>query len=157
MESRLIRVVLLLSALLLPSCGPRNDSGEARVLVEEAWARPMPVAVGGGPSGVNSAVYLTLRNEGGAPDRLVAGETPVAEALEIHESRVEDGIMRMRPVEGVRIPPGGAVELRPGGLHLMLLNLRTSLAEGDTIELSLRFESSGARRVLVPVRSSGER
>jgi periplasmic copper chaperone A len=157
MEPRLICLVLVLAALALCSCGSGEDPGQARITVEGAWARPMSVLTGESASGVNSAVYLTLRNEGGSSDRLVAGETPVAEALEVHESRMEDGVMRMRPVDGVRVPAGGAVELKPGGLHLMLLNLRTSLTEGDTISLSLRFEGSGTRGILVPVRSAGER
>jgi periplasmic copper chaperone A len=158
MKTRIPRVAVLLAAVLLPACGWGEGSGGEGLAVEGAWARPMTVVEGGpSPSGVHSAVYLTLRN-GGGPDRLLGGETDVAEVLEIHESRMEDGIMRMRPVEGgIRIPAGSVAELRPGGLHLMLLDLRASLVEGDTLVLSLQFEESGTREVRVPVRPVGER
>ncbi len=89
------------------------------------------------------------------PDRLLGGETTVASALEIHESREEDGVMRMRPVEGIDLPPGGEAELRPGGLHVMLLGLTRSLMPGDTITLTLRFQRSGEVVVRVPVRLAG--
>ena len=153
------RSAVALAAALLTACGSGEGSGVEGIVVEGAWARPMAVMAGGpSPSGIHSAVYLSLRNEGARPDRLVAGEAEMAEAVEIHESRMESGVMRMRPVDGgIRIPAAGVVELRPGGLHLMLLNLRASLVEGDTLVLSLRFEESGTREVLVPVRSAGER
>ena len=159
MKTRILRVAVLLAAVLLPACGWGERSGAEDLAVEGAWARPMSVVEGGpSPSGVHSAVYLTLRNGGRGSERLLGGETEVAEVLEIHESRMEDGIMRMRPVEGgIRIPAGSVAELRPGGLHLMLLNLRASLVEGDTLVLSLQFEESGTREILVPVRPVGER
>jgi periplasmic copper chaperone A len=149
--------VAFLAAALLAGCGSQAGSGSGGgIVVEGAWARPMPVMAGEpSPSGVNSAVYLTLRNLGPLPDRLAAGETPAAESVEIHESRMEDGIMKMRPVDGIGIPAGAVVELQPGGLHLMLLNLRSSLVEGDTVALSLRFEEAGSLDVRVPVRAGG--
>jgi len=66
--------------------------------------------------------------------------------------------MRMRRVEGgIPVAPGEGVELRPGGLHLMLMNLRASLVEGDTLVLSLYFEEAGYQEILVPVRAAGSR
>jgi periplasmic copper chaperone A len=153
----MMRIVILSGAVLLTACGSGEGAGHADLLVEGAWARPMAVPAGApSPSGIHSAVYLTLRNGGAVPVRLSGGETPVAGALEIHESRMEDGIMRMRRLEdGIPIPAGGGVELRPGGLHLMLLNLRESVVEGDTLLISLQFDGLGTREVQVPVRLAG--
>lgn len=132
-----------------PPAGPELE-------IEGAWVRAMPIpeaSAEGAP--MNTAAYLVLRNEGGTPDRLLGGVTAVASALELHESREEEGIMRMRPVEGIDLPPRGRVELRPGGLHLMLLGIDRPLAEGDTVELELRFQRSGTLSVRAPVRFAG--
>jgi len=106
------------------------------------------------PAGANSAVYLVLENQGGGPDRLLGGETEAAAGVEIHESRLEDGIMRMRKVGEVEVPAGSRVDLSPGGIHLMLLDIREALVEGDSITLLLRFRESGSRSLRVPVRRS---
>ncbi|MFX5085066.1 copper chaperone PCu(A)C, partial [Acinetobacter baumannii] len=72
---------------------------------------------------------MTLRNRGAVPDRLVGAETPAARSVEIHEQRMEDGVMRMRPLPGgVPLPPGETVTLGPGGTHLMLVGPTRALA-----------------------------
>jgi periplasmic copper chaperone A len=159
MTARIVGMSLLASAVLLQACGSGEGAGGGGVVVEDAWARPMAVPEDGpSPPGIHSAAYMILRNDGGSPDRLVGGEISGAESLEIHESRMEDGIMRMRRVSGgIPVAPGERVELRPGGLHLMLMNLGASLVEGDTLVLSLHFEVSGHQEVLVPVRAAGSR
>jgi periplasmic copper chaperone A len=157
--ARIMGMHILAAAVLLQACSPGEGAGGEGVVVEDGWARPMAVPEDGpSPSGIHSAVYMILRNGGGSPDRLVGGETGVAESLEIHESRMEDGIMRMRRVEGgIPVAPGEGVELRPGGMHLMLLNLTASLVEGDTLTLSLHFEEGGPQEIRVPVRAAGSR
>jgi len=102
--------------------------------------------------GTSSAVYLQVRNPGPRADRLIGGESPSASRVEIHESRMEGDVMRMRRVEGLLVPGGGEVDLMPGGLHLMLLGLRESLIPGDTLSLTLDFERAGPVHVRVPVR-----
>jgi len=156
---RIMGMHFLAAAVLLQACGSGEGAGGGGVVVEDAWARPMAVPEdGASPPGIHSAAYMILRNDGDSPDRLVGGETWVAESVEIHESRMEDEVMRMRRVEGgIPVAPGEGVELRPGGLHLMLMNLRASLVEGDTIILSLHFEESGHQEVVVPVRAAGSR
>jgi len=117
----------------------------------------MPLLEGEVGIGTNSAVYLRLQNRGGIADRLMGGETSFAEGLEIHESLMVDDVMRMREVDGLEVPSRGAVELKPGGTHIMLLGLTRSLLEGEQIDLTLRFQRSGDLTITVPVRTgSGE-
>ena len=137
-------------------CGGGDRPSEPELVVEGAWARATTVSGLPGQTGnVNSAVYLVLRNEGGVPDRFLGGMTPVAASLELHQSMEEAGVMRMQALEGIDVPAGGQVELRPGGVHIMLLGLEASLMEGDTVEMTLRFQRSGTLSVRVPVRSVG--
>ncbi len=129
------------------------------VAVEGAWARP-------GEKGGTSAVYFTVRNTGGVDDRLTGASTDVAGETPLHETVAEGGdagagmqmqmpqggMMRMRPVEAVSVPAGGTVEFKPGGLHVMLMDLKRDLKPGDTFSLTLKFEKAGARSVEVTVR-----
>jgi hypothetical protein len=71
--------------------------------------------------------------------------------VEIHESSVEDGVMRMRPVDGVTVSAGALVALEPGGLHIMLMAVSRSLLAGDTIDVTLSFERSAPLAIRVPV------
>jgi copper(I)-binding protein len=146
----------LLALLALLACG-RGGEGPA-LSVENAWARAMKVEVGeeGPLPGINSAVYMEIRNRGRGPDRLLGGETAAAAGVELHESVLEGDVMRMRRVEGVDLPPGETVALRPGGLHIMLLDLQRSLLAGDTLVLTLRFETAPPASIRVPVRGPGE-
>jgi copper(I)-binding protein len=107
------------------------------------------------PAGANTAVYLTLANEGDEEEVLVGGETPVAGAVEIHESRLEGDVMRMERVQELALPGGNRVVLEPGGLHLMLLGLDRALEAGDTLTLTLHFGASEPQTLLVPVRPPG--
>lgn len=100
-----------------------------------------------------SAVYLALENRGAAADRLVAAHTDAASVVEIHETQMEAGVMRMRPLEnGLEIPAGGGVMLEPGGYHIMLFDLPRDLLPGDAIALTLVFESGAEVVIGAPVR-----
>jgi len=102
------------------------------------------------------AGYLTIRNTGSAADTLVSVETSVAGRGEIHDMTMTDGVMRMRRLaDGIEIPAGGTVALKPGGMHLMLMDLKQRLAEGETITVTLRFKSGAAGDVVLPVRPLG--
>lgn len=153
---------LLLLALLAAACAP-NDApnatadpsaprtdGVAEVHVEDAWVRP----VRGTPTApTNSAAYFTLRNRGDARAHLVAASVEGVEITEIHETTMDDGVMRMRPAERVEVPPGEEVAFQPAGLHVMLLGVRQELAEGDTLGLTLRFEDGTTHTAQALVRS----
>lgn len=133
--------------LLLGACsnGPQGPS----ITVEEPWARQSPMAMG------NGAAYMIIKNSGNEADTLTGASTGIANVAELHETTMENDVMRMRPVEGQRIeiPAGGQVELKPGGLHVMLMDLKQQINPGDTFELTLQFEKSGEQKVQVEVRS----
>jgi uncharacterized protein YcnI/copper(I)-binding protein len=108
------------------------------ITVEAPWSRATP---GGVKIGVG---YMRIVNHGAEPDRLVAGTVAVASRFELHESSDVGGVASMRPVEGgLIIPAGGSVELKPGGFHAMLVDLKQPLKEGDVIRGTLVFEKAG--------------
>lgn len=122
---------------------------EAGVAVEQAWARATPGAVRTG------AAYLTLVNKGKESDRLVGMSTPVADSASLHETKMEGGIMQMRPLGAVDLAPGKRLELKPGGNHIMLEGLKHPLKEGEHFPLTLTFERAGSREVTVMVGKVG--
>ncbi len=104
-----------------------------------------PYATPSIPGAANGAAYFRgIRNRGSAPDHLIAASSPVAQRVELHEMTMEGGIMRMREVDGIALPPGQTVSMRHGqGYHLMLMNLKAPLADGERFDLTLRFERAG--------------
>ena len=118
------------------------------ISVEHVWARASPK---GAPNGVT---YLTLGNFGAKADRLVGATSPVAETVQIHEEKTEDGVSKMRQLETIEIPPGSRVTLKPSGIHLMM-KLRQQLHEGQSFPLTLTFEKADAVEVTVKVGKVG--
>ncbi len=103
------------------------------------WSRATPAGakVGGG--------YLTIENTGSAPDRLVSISVPFAGRAEIHEMAMKEGVMTMRPLEnGVEVPAGAKVEFKPGGYHIMFMELKQQLNQGDSMKGTLTFEKAGS-------------
>lgn len=99
-----------------------------------------------------SAVYMVIENRGESADRLIAVATEVSNMVQIHQTTVVDGVAQMGEVEGgVEIPAGGIAELRPGGYHIMLMNLTGDLVEGTVVTVTLTFEVAGEVTVQVPV------
>ena len=122
----------------------------AAIQIEKPWARATP---GGASTG---AAYMTLDNKSNAEDRLIGASSDIAGTVQIHEMKVVDGIMRMREVAGgLAIPAGGAVALKPGGYHVMLIGLKKPLKAGDGFPLTLRFQKAGNVSVTVPVEAMG--
>lgn len=138
----------ILAALTLAGCG--DDAAPPRIEVAQPWARETA------PGQSSAAVYLTVRNRGGR-DQLTAAATSAAASATIHGTDYSGGIARMRALpEGVAIPEGGTLELRPGGTHIMLAGLKTGLQAGATVPLKLSFQSAGSRNIQVRVVRAGE-
>ncbi|MFC3723336.1 DUF1775 domain-containing protein [Neoaquamicrobium sediminum] len=117
--------------------------------ITAAWARAM---LPGQPAGGG---YLTIANKGDEADRLVGASASAADRVEIHTMEVVDDVMVMRPVEGaLEIPAGETVELKPGGLHIMFLDVSDPFREGGTVAITLEFEKAGSVDVGLPVRSA---
>lgn len=121
---------------------------------EGAWSRPAMSMAGHGHSGGGmGAVFVTLINEGEAPDRLLSAQCEVADVVELHETIVEDNVAKMQPVAGgIDVPARGRVELKPGGYHVMLIGLRRPLMAGERFPVVLQFEHSGALTIEAVVR-----
>lgn len=154
MRIRTVFVYLLVVLLLSVSTGVAAQGMDEEAETEcgitylfNAWARPAA------PGTPNSAVYGLLVNLQGEMDTLVSASTGAAEVVELHEVTMGEGdVMQMRPVEGgFAIPPASYLELKPGGLHIMLINLTEPLVEGEQIELTLTFEHAGDVVLTVPV------
>jgi len=121
-----------------------------RIVIENAWALPLPAVA------VNGASYLTIRNHAQdeeSADRLIGGQSPIAEQVEIHNMIHSDGQMKMQKAERVEIPAQGTVEFKPGATHIMLINLTKPLVEGEMFPLTLEFEKAGAVDVMVMISS----
>jgi periplasmic copper chaperone A len=108
------------------------------VKVVHPWTRATP------PGAATGAGYLKLVNSGLTPVRLIGGTTPVAQRIEIHVMSMDGGVMRMRPTQGVDIAPGATAELKPGGLHLMLIGLNRQLMPEEMVPVTLMF-ADGAK------------
>ena len=105
---------------------------------------------------MTGAVYMTLDNKSGTADRLTGASSDVADKLQIHEMKVENGVMQMREVaDGLAIPAGGSVVLKPGSRHVMLIGLKKPLTAGEKFSLTLTFEKAGNISVSVPVQAMG--
>ena len=121
----------------------------ADVKIENAWARATP------PGAKIGAGYMTIHNSGATADRLVGASSPAAAKVETHVTTRDGDISRMRPVKGYDIPANGTFQLTPGGSHLMLMDLKAPLREGDKVPLVLRFQRSGEVKVELEVRPLG--
>ena len=138
----------IVSALLLVVAGCGQEHTGDPIVVRDAWIREPPPRS-------PAAGYLVIENRGGEPVELVAVATEAAEQTEIHVMEYKNDRMTMRRVAGLQVPAGGEVALKPGGTHLMLMELRQPLRDGDEVELVLRFGNGTERRTQVPVRKKG--
>jgi copper(I)-binding protein len=133
---------MVLTTLLFSACA-RNA---ARVDVSEVWARP-------GAEGGNSAIYFKVENNTEQDEALLGAACEAAEHVELHMSAMEeDGTMSMHPQHSVPILSGEAVQFAPGGLHVMMIDLRGDLQTGDEFPLTLQFENTGELQVIVTVK-----
>ena len=111
-----------------------------------------PVARATPPGIKNSGVFLVLKNNSGTAHALVKAHAAVAGVTELHTHIKEDGMMKMIPVDKIDIPANADTHLKPGGLHIMLINLKKDLKPGEEIELSLTFEDERTKTLTVPVK-----
>ena len=126
-----------------------RDYAFSSMRVINPWSRANAAA------GANAVGYMTLTNDGSKPDRLTAASCPIAKTTELHSDINENGVMRMRPVDGIDIAPGQTVKLTPNGFHLMLIGTKERLARGSTISCTLQFQDAGAVDIELVVRGAG--
>jgi len=120
------------------------------IVIETPWSRATP---GGAKVGVG---YLTIKNDGATPDRLVSATTAIAGRTEIHLMSMDDGVMKMRPVaDGVPVPANGSLVLGPNSYHLMFMDLARQLKQGEQFPSALVFEHAGTVDVTFDVEAIG--
>ena len=160
-----LAVFAMLAMLLTTACAPPAGAPATGIQASNVWARAANAGGMAGDAssdsgdsgmnmaGMNSAVYMVLSNGSATPDRLVSAAADVAGAVEIHETVMDGDVMRMQQLtDGLEVPANGQVELKPGGLHVMLIGLTRDLNPGETFPVTLQFEQAGAVTVEAEVR-----
>ena len=113
-----------------------------------------PYARATAPGQPTGGGYLSLENHGG-DDRLLSASAGVSSGVELHSMSMDGDVMRMRQVDGVALPAGKVVDLKPGGLHIMFVGLKAPLKAGDKFPMKLKFEKAGEVEVTVSVDAPG--
>jgi copper(I)-binding protein len=139
----------VMTVFALPVAAHDYTLGDLRI--GHPWTRATAAA------GAAGAGYLTIRNTGQQPDRLLRAESALAGTVELHTMTMDQGVMRMRPVSEIAIPPGHEVKLEPGGLHVMLLDTRRRFQQRERVPLTLVFERAGRIEVELAVEAPGAR
>ena len=141
-----------LSLLLVSAAALADAPGAAKagsLALSDGWVRATP---NGARTG---AAYLTIENKGDAEDRLTGGSSPAAATVEVHEMKMDQGVMTMRPVEGgLKLAPHAKTELKPGGYHIMLIGLARPIAAGGMVALTLHFAKAGDVTIDLPARDA---
>ncbi len=120
------------------------------IAVDGAWTRPVASAGGVG------AGYAKITNDQAEPDVLLGGSSDVAARVELHETTISaEGVASMKKLDTMQLAPGKSIELKPGGMHLMLIGLKAPLQEGSTAKVTLNFKQAGAVDVEFAVRAAG--
>jgi len=138
MNPRLILPLLLLTLLFPASAFAELDVSDARI---KHLPPTVPVRAG----------YMTLRNPGAQAVTIVAVQSDAFASVEIHRSYMQDGMMRMDPVDSLTIEPGETLQLAPGGLHLMMMQPAEATRPGDSIEIVLEFDDGTEQRLTLEV------
>ena len=145
-----ITCAMVLASALLGTPARAEEIKAGDLVISQAWTRATPkgAKIGGG--------YLTIENKGTTPDRLIGGSADIAGSVQVHEMSIEDGVMKMRPLDkGLAIEPGKTVKLAPGGYHLMMVDLKSPLKQGDKLPVTLEFEKAGKVQVSLDVAGVG--
>jgi copper(I)-binding protein len=118
----------------------------AQVTVSEPWVRATV------PQQKATGAFMKLQSAQDA--KLISAKSVVAGVVEVHEMAMDAGVMKMRAVEGLALPMGKAVDLKPGGYHVMLMDLKSQLKEGDAVPLTLTFETKDGKRQTMEVKAT---
>ena len=127
----------LLAACALAAAAHAHQYSVGNLVISHPWSRP---TVSGMPVGV---AYLSITNNGPRQDSLISASTPAAARVEFHRSSMEAGMARMRPAGALVVGPHATITAEPGGLHLMLIDLKSPLVAGTSVPLVLHFQSAG--------------
>ena len=139
----------LLAATVLSGTALADDYLAKTLRISSPFTRATP------PGAKVAGAFLSIENQGKETDRLVSVSSPIAGLAQIHEMVVDGGLMKMRAVKGIDLKPGATVELRPGGYHVMLEDLKRPLQQGEQFPMLLTFEKAGVVEIKVKVEAMG--
>ena len=126
-----------------------NDYKAGSIEISTPWSRATP-------KGAQTAIgYMTIKNNGTTPDRLIGGSIDVADHFQLHAMTMENGIAKMRELSDIEIKPGQTIEFKPGGSHVMFVNLKRPLSKGEHINGTLVFEHAGKVKIEYSVEGIG--
>ena len=148
MKRNALGSVLIYAVLGLSFTAHAQEATVGAIKIEDAYTRatvPGQQVAGG---------FMKIDNKGGT-DLLVSASSPIAGEVQLHEMSMEGNVMKMRQVKDIPVPAGGAVELKPGGMHLMFINIKAPLATGETVPVKLKFAKAGEVEVKMPVNAMG--
>lgn len=150
-RNHFVRLLAASFALAAIACSPASQAQQraGAIVLEDPWSAATA------PGARVAAGYLTIRNTGASADRLLSASTARAGHTELHEMSMDNGVMRMRPMQAVAIPAGGAVTFAPSGMHIMFMDIDAPFAESTTIPVTLRFERQGEVQATFIVRARG--
>ncbi|WP_018232342.1 copper chaperone PCu(A)C [Thioalkalivibrio thiocyanodenitrificans] len=147
----LLPAALLLSVGAVQAGSHGHDAGASHpVKVHMPFVRLMP------PGQPNTAAFMTLENTGGKDLAVVSAESGVSRVVELHTHTMHEGVMRMREIERIEVAAGARTELKPGGLHVMLIGLHEPLQEGQVVEVTLVYDDGSRQMIHAPVRDPGD-
>ena len=146
---RLFLSAIAVSVTMITAVVYAAEVAAGDLIVEQAWARATTL------SAKTGATYLAVRNTGSEPDSILSMETPVAGQALAHQTRLEGDVSRMSEAGPLSVPLGGALEMKPGGTHIMLMDLKGELKLGQQFPLTITFEKAGKVEVLVKVGKPG--
>lgn len=142
----LLGATLLATSMLLPAHA--QNAAKPEVKVFDIWARTTV------PGASVSAAYMHIKSA--KPMKLMKAESPVAGTTEIHQMSMKDGVMSMSAVDAIDIPAGKLVDLMPGGLHIMLMQLKQPIKKGDEVPLKLTFEDAAKKVFVLDVKAKAQ-
>jgi copper(I)-binding protein len=126
-----------------------NFTSKGNLQVKDGWIRPAG-------KGMNTAFYFKAINYSDKADTLLSVKSDVAKMVQMHETFNQNGMMGMRQVKAIPIQAKSMLEFKPGGYHVMVMNLKKDLKKGDSAEFTLHFKYGGNITVKAPVKISGE-
>ena len=144
MKSKVLATMYAAVGMALCGSVMAQNASVGSIKVENAYTRataPGQQVAGG---------FLKIENKGGA-DQLISASSPAAGEVQLHEMAMDGNVMKMRQVKDIPVPANGSVELKPGGLHLMFMNIKAPLAAGETVPVKLKFAKAGEVEVKMPV------
>ena len=143
MRTLITRLTLLFVSSLMPFA---TSAADADLKIHDPYVRLAP------PGAPTTGAFMVIKNMGSTDRKLLKAESPVAKTVELHTHINENGVMKMREVPDIEIKAQGQTELKPGGLHVMLIGMKQTLKEGDLVPITLNFDDGSKKQIEAPVR-----